>query len=262
MQTVLSLDVDYFVNPKVAGPRRGRPSDDTHVVRDIEHIIDFLATKCLVGVDNPVAGRAAIDHDAAFWAIRDWIRDDRLQIPFNLVHIDAHADLGFGDAGYSEILDDVIRRPLDQRAGNLQHLSMGNWLSYAVANRWINEVQFLREPDPGRDPELIPHYFFGSPDFSVMQMRPMIESQYMDAWDADHRRDFANLPTDEPPVRWNQLGEDRFQLLAPPDFMFACLSPQFAPPNADRVFSLVRDAIREDIPLTADEIGNFLQNLR
>jgi len=262
IQTVLSLDVDYFVQPKVTNPPNWRPVSEGHRVRPLAEVSQFLHNRCLLSVDRRVPGRAAIDHDAAFHALRDWIEAGRLRVPFVLAHVDAHADLGLGDAGYSEILDEIIRRPLERRADNPTHLCPGNWLPYAIANRWICEVQFLREPDPGKDAELMPVYFTRAENFSVLQMQPMDEGQYMKACMFEQRREYADLPTKEPAVQWNQMAEDGFRLQAPPDFVFTCLSPEYTPGSADAIFSLVRSMILEDVPLALDELERHLAGLQ
>ncbi len=245
MQTVLSIDVDYFVEPKVTWPEPGsRPDDKDHHVRDLNDVGQFLRTRCLVSPELPTVGVAACDHDDAFTALQQWMAAGNLKAPFRLVHVDAHADLGLGDAGYVVIVEDLLLRPPADRATKLRSIGLGNWLAYAIANRWISEVIFLREPDPGLDCELLAHYFCASPDWSILQMRPMNENQYLRI--NHHNRDeFATLPTTEPAVRWFQTGEAGFALDRPPDLIFTCQSPEYSPPKADAVFDLVRTFIRE-----------------
>lgn len=244
MQTVLSLDVDYFVRPKVTFHESGtRLENARHEVRDLADVDRFLRDRCLLNPDRPAPGVAARDHDAAFGAIQRWMAESGLRAPFRLVHVDAHADLGLGDPGYAEIVEDVLLRRPEDRATNLRHFGLGNWLAYAIANRWIGEVIFLREPDPGIDGELMAFFFCNSPDYSVLQMRPMTEEHY---YRIDHanRLEYANLPTEEPAVRWTRVSEADFTLRQPPDLVFTCLSPEYSPPKADAIFDLIQRFIR------------------
>lgn len=246
MQTVLSLDVDYFVSPKVTWHEEGtRPDDADHEVRTLHEVERFLRDRCLLSTERPVIGVAATDHDAAYRTIQAWLVGGILQAPFRLLHVDAHADLGLGDAGYVEILEDVIRRPLQQRAAGHCKLDLGNWLAYAIANRWIGEVIFLREPDPGRDPEILACYFCNSPDWSVLQMRPLTRGELQNL-NHTTRHQYAIIPTTEPEVKWTQLGEASFVLDRPPELVFTCLSPEYSPPRADLIFELVKRFIRQD----------------
>ena len=244
MQTVLSIDVDYFVRPKVTFHESGtRPDDARHQVRDLVDVERFLRDRCLLNPDRPTPGVAALDHDAAFEAIQRWMAGSGLKAPFRLVHVDAHADLGLGDAGYAEIVENVLHRRVEDRADNLRYFGLGNWLAYAIANRWIGEVIFLREPDPGIDGELMAHFFCNSPDYSVLQMRPLTERQFLNL-DHSNRHEFAGLPTEEPAVRWTRVSEADFALSQPPDLVFTCLSPEYSPPKADPIFDLVQRFIR------------------
>jgi hypothetical protein len=245
MQTVLSIDVDYFVRPKVTAPEPGtRPDDERHRVRELADVDCFLRNRCLIASERPVAGLSVPDHDAAFGAVQRWISTGALKTPFRLVHVDAHADLGLGDAGYAEIVEDILLRHPEDRATNLREFGLGNWLAYAIANQWISEVMFLREPDPGLDCELLACFFCNSPDCSVLQMRPMEEKHYLKI-NHFNRYEYAGLPTSEPEVKWNQMGEKGFVLDQPPDLVFACLSPEYSPPKAVAIFDLVRTFIRE-----------------
>ncbi len=245
MQTVLSIDVDYFVRPKVTNPIPGtRPDDVRHQIRDLENVDRFLRERCLISPERPTAGLAAQDHDAAFEAIRRWIAQGDLIAPFRLVHVDAHADLGLGDCGYAEIVEDLLQRPPADRATNLRHFGLGNWLAYVIANQWVGEVVFLREPDPGRDTELLDVFFCASPDWSVVQMRPMQEEHYLKI-NHVNRHEFADLPTGEPEVKWTQTSEARFKLDHPPELIFVCQSPAYAPPGADLIFEHVKHFMRE-----------------
>jgi len=245
MQTILSIDVDYFVHPKVTMPAPGtRPEDATHHVRELADVDRFLRDRCLLASERPTPGVAARDHDAAFGAMQQWMAGGGLRAPFRLVHVDAHADLGLGDPAYAEIVEDLLLRRPEDRATSLRHFGLGNWLAYAIANRWVSEVIFLREPDPGLDCELLACFFCTSPDWSVLQMRPMKEEHYLKI-NHHNRHKYAGLPTAEPAVKWNQTGEGGFVLDRPPDLVFACLSPEYSPPKADPIFDIVRRFIRE-----------------
>jgi hypothetical protein len=54
------------------------------------------------GLDRarPIPGRLVTHHFEAFLFWQELVRCGALDIPFDVVHVDAHADLGSGDAGY------------------------------------------------------------------------------------------------------------------------------------------------------------------
>ena len=59
-----------------------------------------LEDHCGLDRARPVPGRLVTDHFEAFLFWQELVRCGALDIPFDVVHVDAHADLGSGDAGY------------------------------------------------------------------------------------------------------------------------------------------------------------------
>ena len=105
MHTILDLDLDVFSWPAVKWPRtNARPSDEDHVCASAENVSYFLERQCALSKVHKIPGQEFSDHDDAFYAWRRWIEEESLSPPSSIVHVDAHADMGIGDAGYlSEI---------------------------------------------------------------------------------------------------------------------------------------------------------------
>jgi len=53
------------------------------------------------------------DHDEAFFTWRPWLEDGSLVAPFAVVHVDAHADMGLGDAGYVSLMSELLASPVN-----------------------------------------------------------------------------------------------------------------------------------------------------
>ncbi len=73
--------------------------------------------------------------------------------PFDVVHVDAHADLGlgFGDLGWFHLAADLLHRTREERAvENPPGLTEGNYLLYAVACGWIESLTYVAHPRRGR----------------------------------------------------------------------------------------------------------------
>jgi hypothetical protein len=69
--------------------------------------------------------------------------------------LDAHADLGLGDAGYGHLMSELLFEPVERRqypqTGSMG-LGDGNWISYVIACRWIGDLTYVfnraeAEPD-------------------------------------------------------------------------------------------------------------------
>ncbi|MHC2068794.1 peptide arginase family protein [Bremerella sp. T1] len=246
MQNLLSIDLDYFVTPRCLFPLSGtRPDDSQYQIRATNEIEEFLKTKCLLCSERPTAGIIAEDHDKAFDAIKKWIENGELKAPFRLVHLDAHADLGMGDSGYIEIVSEILHRDISSRSSDLESLCPGNWLAYAIANRWIGEVVFLRDKYCSRDEydDLLPCYFCSSNDWSILQMRPLNEEQL---WKIrEDRHICSEVESEEPEVNWIQIQEPNFKLHQNPERVFVCRSPRYSPPKADDLFNFIGSFVSE-----------------
>lgn len=83
------------------------------------------------------------------------ILEGKLEPPIEVVHVDAHADLGLGDASWKYIIGEILHRPIDERyypeIGGWSGLNEGNFLAFALACRWIKKLVYVHHPDAGDD---------------------------------------------------------------------------------------------------------------
>ena len=79
-----------------------------------------------------------------------------METPFEVVHIDSHADLGLGYLSWTYILDDLLQYPVEERRmhtkyldsfGQLNDVGIGDYLLYAIAFRWINSLTYCANPN-------------------------------------------------------------------------------------------------------------------
>ena len=100
MQRVLDLDLDFFVDGIETNRARGdgRLDPDEYPAWSLADTLDFLRARC--GLTGRLPGYVVQYHGELFTRWRDAIDAGLLQAPFHVTHVDAHADLGIGDAGY------------------------------------------------------------------------------------------------------------------------------------------------------------------
>jgi len=147
MHTILDLDLDVFSWPIVYWPQGdGRPSDTDHVITTADDVRYFMEEQCSLVPSEKLLGQEFTNHDEAFFVWRRWICEGRLAPPFDIVHVDAHADMGMGDSGYMYLLSELLALPPgkrdDPRRGS-DAMNLGNYLMFAVANRWINSLLYV-----------------------------------------------------------------------------------------------------------------------
>jgi UPF0489 domain len=155
MDYVLDLDLDFFVRPIAYRPGPGRRSDDEYRNAKSDEVRIFLEQKCHLTRGTKILGKEVVEHEDAFWAWRRWLDEKKLSEPFTVIHVDAHADLGFGDGGWRYLLTDFLALPVEQRRSpRLGHsgLNSGNFLAFAVGNRWISDLRYVTPNRPLRTP--------------------------------------------------------------------------------------------------------------
>lgn len=147
MHTILDLDLDVFSWPVVHWPQTNdRPSDEDHRVASGDDARHFLEAQCGLSACKKIVGKEVTDHDEAFFEWRTWIEQGTLTPPFSVIHADAHADMGMGDAGWCYLLSDLLALPLGKRREPRRGhdaLNAGNYLMFAVANRWVSSLTYV-----------------------------------------------------------------------------------------------------------------------
>ncbi len=146
MQRILDLDLDAFVYGSEHLRSRDAPRLDPaeHPPWELSKVVDFLESKCLLR--GPLPGFAVEHHGEPFFRWRDAIGRGLLRPLFYVTHVDTHADLGLGDCGYIYLLTELLNEPVEARrdvkVGD-DGLGDGNYLAFAVANRWISQLAYV-----------------------------------------------------------------------------------------------------------------------
>lgn len=118
MPRVLDIDLDFFLNKLTTGQvgSTERKPDTCCRPWHPDEVRQFLEAHCGLSRDRRVPAGIGVHHHQAFHFLHHMIKDGGLGIPFDIVHVDAHADLGVM-AGAGNLLEkDVLHRPVDRRA--------------------------------------------------------------------------------------------------------------------------------------------------
>jgi hypothetical protein len=73
----------------------------------------FLTKRCRL--DAPRPGFVVERHNELFYLWGDAIKAGQMASPFEVVHVDAHADLGLGDASYAYVMGELAFEPIEHR---------------------------------------------------------------------------------------------------------------------------------------------------
>jgi hypothetical protein len=246
MDLVLDLDLDFFVSPIAHWPDNGRlpERDFRHATAD--EIGRFLERCCHLDRYAPIRGRQFVNHQDSFKTWRQWIVDGKLTIPFEVVHVDAHADLGLGSGGWVYLVSELLsRRAADRRGPKLgkSALNSGNYLLFAIANRWISRLTYVYPSARGENPAN------GAPDDLWAELfrhrdptSGKVELKRYSTEDAKKVLGGANVQalSVEPSVPFSFVRAAGFTMMGF-THMVVAQSPRFTPKSADQLLPVIQE---------------------
>lgn len=241
---VLDLDLDYFINKikpiTIVGD--DRLSDDDFCPWTKHRFIEFLEKNCKLSKEKRVRGRIITHHHEAYLWWKELIEIGDLRTPFTLVHVDAHSDMAFGGISYQYIASELLEHPFNERPLYDKGLHCGNFIPYAIANRWIKEYQYLIHPkwDGGDLPDL----FFK--DFNCNTRLIELKRFSRDDIKDISRLTKYNVLEYEPVIPFTVFNKVE-DFVCTEDFDFVCLSisPGYTPASADELVELFSFYIRQ-----------------
>ena len=174
-----------------------------------------------------------------------------LQIPFDVTHVDSHADMGmgFGDCSINFIFTELLRHDVGTRESPPRigrgRMYEGNYLLFAIACRWISSLIYVHHPDllaqqPGRQPDISTSCFHDCDPTSGSLQLKQLPIEYRDG--LRRARDFRPLAL-EPQVPFRLVGCDAFHAAKPFDFVFLAQSPAYTPEAADPLIDVFREFV-------------------
>jgi hypothetical protein len=203
----------------------------------LDEALTFLKDRC--GLSRKLPGSVVEHHGSVFGLWRTAIASGRLDTPFQVTHVDAHADIGLGDAGYVYLMTDLLFEPHENR----QHpkegvggLDDGNWLAFALACRWITDLVYVFNDGGGND---ILHYHMQDFDVSApnIELKAVRGHELARVMFQEMRPEVARF---EPRIPFHQLHWESFRAQQPFDAVFLARSPSFTPPECDVIFDEIR----------------------
>jgi len=143
--SILDIDMDFFLDSIAHWINSDDRLDDNYIPWTEEDFRHFLEGRCLLSKDKRIKGRIVRNHHEAFFFWDELIKSNVITVPFKVTHVDAHSDTGLGDSGYVYIMKELINKPIKERRDSLDatKVYMGNYLAFALACGWIDQVDFV-----------------------------------------------------------------------------------------------------------------------
>ncbi|RKX26455.1 MAG: hypothetical protein DRP45_03460 [Candidatus Zixiibacteriota bacterium] len=247
-QLVLDLDLDCFVKGIAIcrSDECDRLDDSGYPPWSDNDFRHFLESQCGLCKSKRKPGRIFEHHwdTYSFW--QKLISSGRLRAPFEVIHVDAHSDLDYGEYSWEYLTTKYLAKPPEERRLVVTPrnglITTGNW--FAIANRWICGLTFVHHrtwPDHPDNNDL-PDYYFKDYDKSsgIIKMPHLDPEQPNDA-------EIENWPIIhyEPEIPFCKMSVNDYAERRSFDFVSLSKSPPFTPASADRLVEIFREYIRE-----------------
>lgn len=157
---ILDIDMDYFMDDVAIGVGEScneRLSDDIYAssVWSEQKIRNFLENNLGLSKSKKIEGRIVSGHNEALFFWDDLIKEKKLSVPFEVIHVDSHADLGLGYSSWAYILDELLKYPVPERPqyntyvdcfGKVKREGIGDYLLFGIAYQWISKLTYCANP--------------------------------------------------------------------------------------------------------------------
>lgn len=249
----LNLDLDAFLND-VANwvSDDGRRDAAFYKPWSETDLRIFLEAQCGLSASHRVLGRFVVHHDHAFDFWKELVAKHQTQI--DLVHVDAHADLGLGDASWAHIVSEWLHLPPDQRTDpprGSAFLNAGSYVAYALAARWLASMTYVHHPKyGGKD---IPCIYFENNNseppnrIQLKAFNPPVMEGYMRSPNY-HELTAQHASKLEPFVPLTKVATPDFKADSSFEYALVCQSPGFTPATSDALIAVFSDYIDFERP--------------
>ena len=246
MQRVLDIDLDFFLNRifnSDAEPR-GRLDARDYQVDPTPTALTYLHDHCGVPRNATRPGLACERHVDVWFHWRRLIRAGILRTPFEVIHVDAHADMGLGNNSCLYIAEELLAEPPGRRRPPIGRdtwcVRDNNFIAYALACRWIGKLTYVTHPDCQDDVQWLHMKNFDTRSGFVQMKR--FEPGFAER--LDHFLDVKKLPFEpEPEIPLQVVPRHEYRAADAPDFIFLARSPNYTPATADPLFDALKGLI-------------------
>lgn len=233
---VLDLDLDFFLEQDlVPKSKSGRLPDNIYKSWNAVDVKNFLDNNC--GLEGKrIKGRIVVNHHEALLFWEELISTGTLRYPFEVVHVDAHADMGQGfqvDALYY-ISNHLLHLPVDKRKKyDKSLLNEGNYIAFALAIRFISQLTNVIHPMYHDD--IVALYMKDyDPNSDKIEMKAMnsLNTDQFIKWEFD-------VISFEPTISFLKIPYTKFNDNGNFDFIVLSQSPHYTPKCADNLIPII-----------------------
>lgn len=261
---ILDIDMDYFLEDVphfISQECTDRVSED-YKPWNKDKIIDFIENNLKLSKNNKIKGKIVHHHHEALYYWKDLIENNLLKTPFEVIHIDSHADLGLGFTSQFFIFKYLLGLNIDERI-NIQNYKnlfekynepgIGDYLLFAIAFRWISKLTYVSNPSESGDDysRFIMKNFEDSSKIIQLPYNNRYKLQELFNYYGENRiakeKEYLNTSILEPEVPFEiikNLEDVKYNGYF--DFITFCISPNYTPKSADFIIDIFKEYIEVD----------------
>lgn len=160
MMKILDVDMDYFVkhnySESIDNSNERLPDKEfADKVWTEQEVRTFLEKNLGLSKAKRIPGRLVTHHNEALFFWEEQVRAGNLIAPFEVIHIDSHADLGLNYNGaLGHITKNLLPKPVIERpryseyesSGEKRIEGIGDYLLFAIAYRMISSLTYCGNP--------------------------------------------------------------------------------------------------------------------
>jgi len=230
----LDLDLDFFLdrNTSCRGGTVRRLGPECRPW-SASRVRQFLEDRCNLSPDASVLGRIVETHDGIlnFW--HTLITSCKLKIPFEVIHIDAHPDFSVVDGLH--LTSEFIYIDSSRGLAMLQkrYIHSGNYLTFAIVYGWIGSLIWIT----------LRKHLKKLPEWNGDARSVLMQHENIDNISPSTRG--LSKANRERAVPFKVVPWNRFKSTKPFDYIALSRSPEFTPPESDRLITVVADYMKQ-----------------
>lgn len=265
---ILDLDMDYFMDNiaiSISESTTNRLSEESYGngVWSEKRIRYFLEDNLGLSKERKIKGRIVSGHNESLFYWKELIEKGDLTVPFEVIHIDSHADLGLGYSSWTYILNSLLQYPVSERPlhnhyvdcyGNTKKEGIGDYLLFAIAYRWISKLTYCVNPNGDKDDYLWDtlkdfheNHIWDDPVENIIQLVYNPKMNFPGFNDSDEEKEaYLNAGIKEPEVPMLIIPTiEAVKYNGDFDFVIMAQSPNYTPASADFIMDIIREYITE-----------------
>lgn len=263
---VLDVDMDYFMTEIAHTPYSSMERLDEGYyggsVWPADKVRLFLEKNLGLSKEHKIPGRVVCGHNESLFFWEELIQSGKLIEPFDVIHVDSHADLGLGDPSGDFLQSMFLSLPIATRRrirdyefnNQIKGISIGDYLLWAIAYRMISSITYCANPNGDKNDYLWDtlkdfqeEYIWDKPIKNYIQLKYNREMEMPKYNSSDnYKKRYLQGAIKDPEVELliiPSIEDVRFS----GDFDYAVLaqSPNYTPESADFIMDIFREYIDE-----------------